>query len=206
MLNVQNVTHGYGERQILDNASFRMKRGEHIGLVGANGEGKTTFLNIITGVTPADEGTVTWAKRATVGYLDQHAVLKEGMTIRDVLRTAFEKMYQLETDMLDMYNRMADCTDEEMAQLMEDVGEIQDILDHSGFYTIDSRIEEFANGLGLGEIGLDRDVTQLSGGQRTKVLLTKLLLENPTILILDEPTNYLDENHSCRITKMPLCL
>ncbi|MBQ3588092.1 MAG: ABC-F family ATP-binding cassette domain-containing protein, partial [Oscillospiraceae bacterium] len=195
MLNVQNVTHGYGERQILDNASFRMKKGEHIGLVGANGEGKTTFLNIITGVIPADEGTVTWAKRATVGYLDQHAVLKEGMTIRDVLRTAFEKMYTMEADMLDMYNRMADCTDEEMAQLMEDVGEIQDILDHSGFYTIDSRIEEFANGLGLGEIGLDRDVSQLSGGQRTKVLLTKLLLENPTILILDEPTNYLDENH-----------
>ncbi len=195
MLNVQNVTHGYGERQILDNASFRMKKGEHIGLVGANGEGKTTFLNIITGVIPADEGTVTWAKRATVGYLDQHAVLEKGMSIRDVLRTAFNKMYQMESDMLDMYNQMADCTDEEMAQMMEDVGEIQDILDHSGFYTIDSRIEEFANGLGLGEIGLDRDVSELSGGQRTKVLLTKLLLENPTILILDEPTNYLDENH-----------
>ncbi len=195
MLNVQNVTHGYGERQILDNASFRMKKGEHIALVGANGEGKTTFLNIITGVTPADEGTITWAKRATVGYLDQHAVLQPGMTIRDVLRSAFEKMYTMESDMLEMYNKMADCSDEEMARLMEDVGEIQDILDHSGFYTIDSQIEEFANGLGLGELGLDRDVSQLSGGQRTKVLLTKLLLENPTILILDEPTNYLDENH-----------
>ena len=138
MLNVQNVTHGFGERQILDNASFRMKKGEHIGLVGANGEGKTTFLNIITGVTQADEGTVTWAKRATVGYLDQHSVLQAGMTIRDVLRTAFKRMYQLEEDMLEMYNKMADCTDEEMTQLMEDVGEIQDILDHGGFYTIDS--------------------------------------------------------------------
>ena len=95
MLNVQNVTHGFGERQILDNASFRMKKGEHIGLVGANGEGKTTFLNIITGVTQADEGTVTWAKRATVGYLDQHSVLQRGMTIRDVLRTAFKRMYDL---------------------------------------------------------------------------------------------------------------
>ncbi|MBQ3008266.1 MAG: ABC-F family ATP-binding cassette domain-containing protein, partial [Oscillospiraceae bacterium] len=133
--------------------------------------------------------------RATVGYLDQHSVLEKGQTIRDVLRKAFDDMYQMESDMLEMYSKMADCTDEEMTQLMEDVGEIQDILDHSGFYTIDSRIEEFANGLGLGEIGLDRDVTQLSGGQRTKVLLTKLLLENPTILILDEPTNYLDENH-----------
>ncbi len=195
MLNVQNVTHGYGERQILDNASFRMKKGEHIGLVGANGEGKTTFLNIITGKTPADEGTVTWAKRATVGYLDQHSVLEKGQTIRDVLRGAFKHMYELEADMLEMYNKMADCSDDEMAQLMEDVGDIQDILDHSGFYTIDSKIEEYSNGLGLGEIGLNRDVTELSGGQRTKVLLTKLLLENPTILILDEPTNHLDENH-----------
>ena len=102
MLNVQNVSHGFGERQILDNASFRMKKGEHIGLVGANGEGKSTFLNIITGVRQPDEGTVTWAKRATVGYLDQHAVLKEGMTIRDVLRTAFSRMYKLEEDMLEM--------------------------------------------------------------------------------------------------------
>ena len=195
MLNVQNVTHGYGERQILDNASFRMKKGEHIGLVGANGEGKTTFLNIITGKIPADEGTVTWAKRATVGYLDQHSVLEKGQTIRDVLRGAFKHMYELEADMLEMYNKMADCSDEEMTQLMEDVGDIQDILDHSGFYTIDSKIEEYSNGLGLGEIGLDRDVTELSGGQRTKVLLTKLLLENPTILILDEPTNHLDESH-----------
>ncbi|MBQ7006508.1 MAG: ABC-F family ATP-binding cassette domain-containing protein, partial [Oscillospiraceae bacterium] len=186
MLHVQNVSHGFGERQILDNATFRMKKGEHIGLVGANGEGKTTFLNIITRKQPADEGTITWAKRATVGYLDQHSVLEKGQTIRDVLRKAFDDMYQMESDMMEMYNKMADCTDEEMTQLMEDVGDIQDILDHSGFYTIDSRIEEYANGLGLGEIGLDRDVSELSGGQRTKVLLTKLLLQNPTILILDE--------------------
>ena len=195
MLTVTNVSHGFGERQILDNASFRMKKGEHIGLVGANGEGKTTFLNIITGKEPADEGSVVWAKRATVGYLDQHSVLTPGQTIRDVLRTAFNDMYQLEHDIMVLYEKMADCSDEEMTQLLEEVGDIQDILDHSGFYTIDSKIEEYSNGLGLGEIGLDRDVSKLSGGQRTKVLLTKLLLQNPTILILDEPTNHLDENH-----------
>lgn len=195
MLNVQNVTHGYGARQILDNASFRLLKGEHVGLVGANGEGKTTFLNIITGTLIPDEGTITWGKRVSVGYLDQRTTLEAGKTIRDVLRDAFKHMYELEQNMLAMYEQMADASDEDMESLMSDVGDIQDILDHSGFYVIDSRIEEYSNGLGLGEIGLDKDVTQLSGGQRTKVLLAKLLLENPTILVLDEPTNFLDENH-----------
>ncbi|MEG1104450.1 MAG: ABC-F family ATP-binding cassette domain-containing protein [Oscillospiraceae bacterium] len=195
MLNVQNVTHGYGARRILEDASFRLLKGEHVGLVGENGEGKSTFLNIITGVLPPDEGTVTWGKHVTIGYLDQRTVLSAGKTIRDVLRDAFADKYKLEQDMLAMYNMMSDADEDEMNALMEEVGDIQDMLDHSGFYVIDSRIEEYAGGLGLFELGLDRDVSELSGGQRTKVLLTKLLLQNPTILILDEPTNFLDENH-----------
>ena len=195
VLNVENVTHGFGARRILENASFRLLKGEHVGLVGANGEGKSTFLNIIIGKLMPDEGNVSWCNHITTGYLDQSSTLTKGKTIRDVLREAFTQMYQMEQDVLNIYESMSNCTDAEMAQLMEDVGELQDMLDHSGFYMLDSRIEEYSNGLGLGEIGLDRDVGELSGGQRTKVLLTKLLLENPMILILDEPTNFLDENH-----------
>lgn len=195
MLNVQNVTHGYGARRILENASFRLLRGEHVGLVGANGEGKSTFLNIITNKITPDEGTIAWGNRVSVGYLDQHSELKKGKTIRDVLREAFSDMFNMEQSMLAMYDRMGDANEAEMAQLMEDVGEIQDILESSGFYIVDSRIDEYSNGLGLGEIGLDKDVAELSGGQRTKILLAKLLLQNPTVLVLDEPTNYLDENH-----------
>jgi len=201
VLNVENVTHGYGARKILDNASFRLLKGEHVGLVGANGEGKSTFLNIITGNLMPDEGKVSWCKHITTGYLDQSSTLTKGKTIREVLREAFADMYKKEKEMLEMYDRMSDCSEEEMAILLEDVGEIQEMLDHSGFYILDSRIEEYANGLGLCEIGLDKDVGDLSGGQRTKVLLTKLLLENPIILILDEPTNFLDENHIVWLTR-----
>lgn len=195
ILNVENVTHGFGARQILNNASFRLLKGEHIGLIGANGEGKSTFLNIITGKLMPDEGKIEWCRHITTGYLDQSSSLSKGKTIAEVLREAFIKLTELEREMLSIYDKMSDCSEEEMTAYMEDVGEIQDILDYSGYYTIDSRISEYANGLGLGEIGLDRDVSELSGGQRAKVLLAKLLLENPMILILDEPTNFLDENH-----------
>lgn len=195
ILNVQNVNHGFGARKILENVSFRLLKGEHVGLIGANGEGKTTFLNIITGTLMPDEGNIEWCNRITVGYLDQHAVLTKGKSIREVLREAFQGMYDLEAEMLSIYEKMGELSERELEKAMEDVGDIQNILESSGFYIIDSKIEEIANGLGLGDIGLDRDVTDLSGGQRTKVLLTKLLLQNPMILILDEPTNFLDTDH-----------
>lgn len=195
VLTVENVSHGFGARKILEDASFRLLKGEHVGLVGANGEGKSTFLNIITGQLSPDEGNVAWSNRVTVGYLDQHVILTKGKTIRDVLREAFKSMYDLEAEMLAIYDKMGEALPQELDRMMEDVGEIQDLLDHSGIYMVDAKIEEVAKGLGLGDIGLDKDVTDLSGGQRTKVLLTKLLLQNPTILILDEPTNYLDFEH-----------
>lgn len=195
VLNVENVNHGFGGRKILENASFRLLKGEHVGLVGANGEGKSTFLNIITGQLQPDEGKVSWCNRITTGYLDQSSTLTKGKSIREVLSEAFELMFLLEQEMLAMYDKMSDCSEEEMNRLLEEVGEISHELEVSGFYTIDVKIEEIANGLGLGEIGLDRDVSDLSGGQRMKVLLTKLLLQNPMILILDEPTNFLDEGH-----------
>lgn len=200
ILDVKNVTHGFGARAILENVSFRLLKGEHVALIGANGEGKSTFLNIITGALMPDEGTVEWSKRVTVGYLDQHSALKAGTTIRENLRLAFNHLFSMEEEMLKLYEDMSSGDEDEVTRMMDDAAEIQTILDSSGFYFIDTKIEEIANGLGLTEIGLDRLVDELSGGQRTKVLLTKLLLENPTILLLDEPTNYLDENHIIWLT------
>ena len=142
-----------------------------------------------------DEGKVEWCRHITTGYLDQYSTLSKGKTIKDVLQEAFAHLSELEKEMLALYDKMSDCSEDEMNDALEEVGEIQSILDYSGYYTIDAKISEYANGLGLGEIGLDRDVSELSGGQRAKVLLAKVLLENPMILILDEPTNFLDENH-----------
>ena len=184
ILEVKNLSHGFGDRAIFENVSFRLLKGEHIGLIGANGEGKSTFMNIITGHLMPDEGTVEWAKNVRVGYLDQHAVLEKGMTIRDVLKSAFSYLFDMEADMNRMFEQMGEASPEEMEKLLEETGTIQELLEHHDFYMIDAKVEEIGRALGLVDIGLDRDVTDLSGGQRTKVLMGKLLL--------DEPTNYLD--------------
>ena len=195
ILNVKNLSHGFGDRAIFENVSFRLLKGEHIGLIGANGEGKSTFMNIITGKLMPDEGTVEWAKNVRVGYLDQHTVLEPGMTIREVLKTAFAFLFDLEASMNEMFEQMASADEEEITRLLEETATIQELLEHHDFYLIDTKVEEVGRALGLTDIGLDRDVTELSGGQRTKVLMAKLLLEKPDILLLDEPTNYLDEGH-----------
>ncbi|MFI3175707.1 MAG: ABC-F family ATP-binding cassette domain-containing protein [Bacillota bacterium] len=201
ILNVQNVTHGFGDRAIFDDVSFRLLKGEHIGFIGANGEGKSTFMNIITGTLQPDEGKIEWAKNVRVGYLDQHAVLEKGTTVREVLAQAFAYLYQIEEEMNVLYGKMGDVDEDEMNRLMAETGEMQDILETQDFYNIDTKIDEVARALGITDIGFDKDVTDLSGGQRTKILFGKLLLEKPDILLLDEPTNYLDEVHIVWLTR-----
>ncbi|WP_062197118.1 ABC-F family ATP-binding cassette domain-containing protein [Massilibacterium senegalense] len=195
ILTVSHLSHGFGDRTIFTDVSFRLLKGEHIGLIGANGEGKSTFMNIITRKLQPDEGKIEWSKKVRVGYLDQHSVLEKGMMIRDVLKGAFQYLFDLEQEMNEMYEKMGEATPEQLEEMLADVGTIQDLLTNNDFYTIDAKVEETARGLGLDDIGLERDVHDLSGGQRTKVLLAKLLLEKPDILLLDEPTNYLDEQH-----------
>ena len=176
ILNVEHLTHGFGDRAIFNDVSFRLLKGEHIGLVGANGEGKSTFMNIVTGKLMPDEGKVEWAKNVRVGYLDQHSTLTKGMTIESVLKSAFAWLFELEENMHQICDRLGEAAPDEMDAMMEELGVIQDTLTMHDFYIIDTKVEEVARALGLLELGLSHDVTDLSGGQRMKVLLAKLLL------------------------------
>ena len=195
ILNVEHLTHGFGDRAIFNDVSFRLLKGEHIGLVGANGEGKSTFMNIVTGKLMPDEGKIEWAKNVRVGYLDQNSTLTKGMTIESVLKSAFAWLFEMEEQMNAICEKLGDANPKDLDAMMEELGVIQDTLTMHDFYIIDAKVEEVARALGLLDLGLDHDVSDLSGGQRMKVLLAKLLLEKPDILLLDEPTNYLDAEH-----------
>ena len=171
ILSVEHLSHGFGDRAVFHDVSFRLLKGEHIGLVGANGEGKSTFMNIITGKLQPDEGKVEWARHVRAGYLDQHTVLEKGMTIRQVLKSAFAFLFEMEEQMNQICDQMASAPEDQMESMMEELGTLQDLLMAHDFYVIDAKVEEVARALGLMDIGLDRDVSELSGGQRTKVLV-----------------------------------
>jgi ATPase subunit of ABC transporter with duplicated ATPase domains len=195
ILNVENLCFGFGDKTVLKNISFRLLKGEHVGLVGINGAGKTTFFNILTGRLVPDDGTVSWSTKHNIGYLDQHLQLQDGMSIRNTLRSAFEALYVIEKRIIQIGDMLADPKVQDSEKLLKEMGRLQDELMISDFYMIDSLIDNVAGGLGLFALGMDTPVDKLSGGQRTKVKLAKLLLNNPDLLLLDEPTNYLDKEH-----------
>ena len=139
ILNVKNVSHSFAGRDILKDVSFRLLKGEHVALIGANGEGKTTFLNIISGKIVPEEGSVSWCNRITFGYLDQHTVLDPSKTIKEVLAMAFDHLYNMEKEMMEMYEKMSDTDEKTMEQLLNDVGEISEILEHDFFDLYDCK-------------------------------------------------------------------
>ncbi|WP_128893953.1 ABC-F family ATP-binding cassette domain-containing protein [Longirhabdus pacifica] len=195
LLTVDRVMYSHGDKHIFNRIYFRLLHGEHIGLVGSNGCGKSTLIRMLAGDIIPDDGAIHWLPNTRIGYLQQHADLQRGVTMYEFLQTAFSHLYVLERKMHQLADDMSKQSETELPYILKQYGEIQQQLEQANFYHLDVKIEEVAAGLGLIDIGLQKEMQILSGGQQTKVLLAKLLLEQPDVLLLDEPTNYLDDQH-----------
>ena len=195
LLELTGLSHSFGDKVLYKNAELHLYAGERMGITGQNGSGKSTLLRILQGNLLPDEGRVVLQPRITLGALDQQATVDRGCTLYDHLRFAFRPLDQADARLQDLYRRMADPSAAANDSLLEEASALQQQLEQQGYYEIDSRICRAAAGLGLDALGLDRPLGELSGGQRAKVILARLLLEAPDLLILDEPTNFLDTDH-----------
>jgi len=191
LLEITGLTQAFGDNVLFRDAEFTLNKGEHIGIVGQNGTGKSTFIKICSDQITPDKGYLAWHPKITTGYLDQYAQIDNTQSMQDFLKSAYSELYRLEERMNQLYQQAGDG---DMSNLML-ASQYQERLDREDFYLIDTHIEQVAEGLGLKAIGLERSVGQMSGGQRAKVILAKLLLERPDVLLLDEPTNFLDKEH-----------
>lgn len=191
LLEIEGLTHSFGDILLYKNASLSLNKGEHIGIVGQNGTGKSTLIKICTEQVIPDAGRIVRQPKISVGYLDQYAETGKNITMLTFLKSAFSKLYEIEKTLTGLYEKAAKGN----LECLERAARLQEELEINDFYSIDMHIEQVAAGLGLSAIGLDRPVEQMSGGQRAKVILAKLLLEKPDILLLDEPTNFLDKEH-----------
>ena len=171
ILEIEHLSHGFGEQVLYRDCSLHLYKGEHMGLVGRNGTGKSTLIQIITGKILPDEGQIQWAPRIRIGYLDQHAQVPMEKNIYGYLETAFSQLLAQERELVQLHEEMAyACTDD----LLEKAGQLQEQLEKGGIYEVDRNIRKVAAGLGLTAIGIDRKMGSLSGGQRAKVILARL--------------------------------
>ncbi len=196
ILEIKNLSHTFDGKPLFSGANLSINNGEHVGIVGLNGAGKTTFINIISGKLPQDEGEVKWLGGIKRGYLDQHADIDRSNTVMDYLREAFSDLYAENERMEKIYADMAELSDpNELDRQISKANKILERLTDAGFFELDSTIKKVAGGLGIAALGYDTVIATLSGGQRAKLMLARLLLERPDIMLLDEPTNFLDVEH-----------
>ena len=187
-----NLKKSYGADVIFDNVSFDLKEGEVVGLLGRNGTGKSTLLKILKGLETPDSGNIQFFKKCSMGYLEQIPEYPN-MTVQDVLYLPFEKVMSIEKDMRAIEGLLATSLNEnDVNKLLEKYGKLQEAFDKNNGYSISSKVEKIKNGLNITEDLSNSIFDKCSGGEKTRVLVAKMLLEEPEILLLDEPTNNLD--------------
>ena len=192
LLKVENLSQRFGDKLLYEEASFELNPREHLVLAGPNGIGKSTLINILTGSMEADGGHVLWDKKVKIGYLDQYATLDEQQSLLNYLKEVRAASYEIKRQLDENLERLEKNYD---AKLLQKVLHQQQTLVDSNFEDFDLNLRRVAAGLGLSAIGLDRKIGEISGGQRAKLILAKLLLKDPEVILLDEPTNFLDKEH-----------
>ncbi|AUF83233.1 ABC transporter ATP-binding protein [Mesoplasma syrphidae] len=186
---IEGLTHQNGGKKLYQDSTMRINKGEHIALLGANGTGKTTLLNIIAGKNIPDHGTIELHPRSKMGYLDQHQDVDMTIIVEDYLKDTYKELYEIEAKIHKIYENMAiEYNEEDLVKALA----MQEDLSLRGFDTIEKEIGNLVAGLGINADNLKKQLGQLSGGQRGKVLLAKLLLKQDDFILLDEPTNFLD--------------
>ena len=186
----------FDNKVLFDDADLTINNGEHIGIVGLNGAGKSTFMNIISGRLSQDAGEIKWLPGIRFGYLDQHADIDRSLTVMQYLEGSFRHLFVLNESLERLYAAMGEETDpDKLDAMIAKSSRMQEQLESENFYDLESQIKKVAGGLGISAFGYDTVISKLSGGQRAKLMLAKLLLENLDVMLLDEPTNFLDLEH-----------
>ena len=193
-LSCTNITKSYGIECILDQVSFTVNSGDKIGLIGVNGAGKTTLMKILMGIESKDSGDIFIAKDTTIGYLEQNTTLQIEKTAFDYCEEIFSEIYKIESRMRELELLMGKTNE---ASHFDEYSKLQELFDSSNGYSISSKIKGVLKGLGFSEEEYLKPIIQLSGGQKSRVGVARLLLKQPDILLLDEPTNHLDIDAIC---------
>ncbi|OPA77690.1 ABC transporter ATP-binding protein [Paenibacillus selenitireducens] len=198
MISCQQIEKYYGAEQVLSHISFEFNEGEKVGLVGQNGSGKSTLLHVLAGLEQPDRGTISVPKGTRIGYLTQIQGNDPAWTVYDVLQQGFDEALRIQAQLreseISMTSDEAVQDPHVMDSLLRKYAELQEAFERAGGYEIETRIHQIANGIGIPTEQFQRTFNHLSGGEKTKVALAKLLIEQPNFLLLDEPTNHLDLN------------
>ncbi len=191
-IGINNITKYYGATKIFENISFEVKTGERIGFIGQNGCGKTTIFKILMGMEDYQEGNISFRKDVKIGYLNQIPVYDEQVTTIDVIQMAFEKVSIISKKMKELENNFEKLEGNELEKAINLYGKLTSQYELEGGYELETKINKITEGLQITEGLKSLTFNSLSGGEKTRVILAKLLLEEPDVLLLDEPTNHLD--------------